>query len=227
MSTVQAKSVVLEILRKLELPDSHYWKVWDSVVNVYRSINLHHAHFPRIKKEVMDNNRIIYYPSDMVELIKCYVPYQGKLEELTPTNIVPTVSQQMGMVVRNVEDGEGEAIHVGHRGMKSKPQNPFGYYYDYKKERYIAFLVQDRSEVMLAYKTSGLTSDDTLIPVELKNALLWGVIYEEVLLSRNTMWRTQEVKRMYDDALALVRKPSVNMKALVEAWVGGATLNRY
>lgn len=227
MNTVEAKSVVIEILRKLQLPDSHYWRVWDSVVNVYREINLHHAHFPRIKKEVMDNNRMIYYPSDMVELISCYVPYQGKMEELTPTNIVPTVSQQMGVTIRDIEDGEGEAIHVGYRGMKAKPQNPFGYFYDYKKERYIVFLVEDRSEVMLAYKTSGLTSDDTLIPIELKNALMWGVIHEETLLSKTTQWRTSDVERKFEKALSMVRKPSVNMKALVEAWIGGATLNRY
>jgi hypothetical protein len=226
MSLIEAKSVVLEIMQHLDSPDSHYWKIWSKVVNVYRTLHLYHSHNVRLNKYVMDNNKIIYYPDDMLELVTCYIPYEGQMVRLTPKKIVPTISRFMGNDIRNEEDGEGEAIAVSTMGYKAKPHNIFGYYYDYKKERYIAFLTEERTEVILAYKTSGLTSDDTLIPEEFKNALIWGVVYQEVLLSKNTMWRTQEVKAMYDEEVRMLRKPTYDVNALLDVWLNGATLNR-
>ena len=223
---VEAKSVVLEIMQHLESPESHYWKIWSKVINVYRELHLHHTHNISLKKETMNNNSIIFYPDDMVELVRCYVPYEGELVALTPKKIVPTVSRQMGVDVLNIEDGEGEAIYISTKGYKAKPANPFGYYYDYKKERYIKFLVDSRREVILAYKTSGLSTDDTLIPIELKNALVWGVIYQEVLLSKTTMWRTQEVKALFDEYKGTIKKPTFDVNAFLDSWLNGATLNR-
>ena len=223
---VEAKSVVLEIMQHLESPDSHYWKIWSKVINVYRELHLHHTHNITMSKETMNSNFIVYYPDEMVELVRCYVPYEGVMTPLTPKKIVPTVSRQMGVDVLDLEDGEGEPISISTSGYKAKPANPFGYYYDYKKERYIKFLVESRSEVILAYKTTGLSTDDTLIPIELKNALVWGVIYQEVLLSKTTMWRTQEVKMLFEEYKASIKKPTFDVNAFLDAWLNGATLNR-
>jgi hypothetical protein len=226
MALISAKSVVLEIKDNLRAPEGDYWRIWNMLVNVYRDVNLYHTQEARLSKQTMDNNYIIYYPDDMVDLVSVYVPYEGKMVRLTPSNIVPTTSLQMGETVLNVEDGEGEAIRTSVSGYKAKPFNPFGYYYNYKKGRYIKFLVESRTEVILAYKTTGLTTDDTFIPVEYKNALIWGVIYQETLLGRNSMWRTQDVEKMYNNALMLIKRPKFDVEAFLDVWLNGATLNR-
>lgn len=226
MSLIEAKSVVLEVMQYMELPESSYWKVWSKLVNVYRDVNLHHSPVVKISKEVMNNNKVIFYPDDMIDLIDCYVPYNGEMAPLTPKKIIPTQSLTMGIEHRDIEDGEGEQIRVSGRGYSAKPSNPHGYYNDYKDGRYIVFLTENRSEVILAYKTSGLSADNTLIPAEYKNALLWGTIYQETLMSKTTQWRTQEVKQEYDNALSLIRKPKFNVNAFLDAWLNGATLHR-
>jgi hypothetical protein len=71
-----------------------------------------------------------------------------------------------------------------------------------------------------------LTTDDTFIPVEYKNALIWGVIYQETLLGRNSMWRTQDVEKMYNNALMLIKRPKFDVEAFLDVWLNGATLNR-
>lgn len=226
MSLVTAKSVVLDIMRKARMPEEEYFRTWGMVVDVYRDMHLNHVDSVKVSKAAMNNNRIIFYPSDMIELVGCYVPYHGEMVALSPKKLVPTYSRRLGANVLNLEDGEGEPVRVGGRGYKAEPHNEFGYYYNYTHERYIRFETDYRSEVMLAYKTSGLSEDDTLIPVQYKNALFWGVVQMDTLLSRNPQWRAQEVGRKYEDELSKLRMQHFDHHMLVEAWIRSATPTR-
>lgn len=225
-SLIEAKSIVLEVLDLAKLPEEEYSRVWRLLINVYRDMNLNHISNVKMSKQAMDSNHIVYYPDDMLELVKIYVPYRGRLEPLTETNIVPTVSLRMGRLENNLEDGEGEAIAVETRGMMAKPHNMMGYYYNYKYERYIKFLVESRTEVLLAYKTSGLSTDDTLIPAECKNAIIWNVIYEDTLLSKNPQWKTGEVRLKAENELVKLRRVSFDYDAFITAWIKPLTPTR-
>jgi hypothetical protein len=226
MSLIEAKGIVLEAIELAERPQSDYTRMWKLLVNEYRNLNLYHINNVRFRKVEMSNQKIIVYPDDMIKLLGCYVPYQGEIVKLSKKKLVPTTSLQSGVTIRDVEDGEGEAIKVDVLGKVAKPHNVFGYYYDYKRERYIVFMTESRTEVILAYQTNGLTAGDTLIPLEYKNALLYGMLYKDILLRKNTQWRTQEVKMLYDEEIRKLSIPEFNYEDFADAWIGTNTVTR-
>jgi len=223
---IEAKAIVLEAIELAQLPQSAYGRLWKMLVNEYRDLNLYAINNVKFSKVAMDNNKIIYYPDDMVKLIAVYVPYNGEMVKLTKRRLVPTTSLTNGVVNRNVEDGENEPVSIEIRGRGAVPHNPFGYYYDYKHERYLAFVTESRTEVVLGYQTSGMSSQDTLIPVECKNALLWGIIYKDTLMSKNPQWKTQDVYRLHQDELDKLRKIDFDYELFADSWLNPNQVTR-
>ena len=226
MSLIEAKGIVLEALEIAQLPQNDYTRMWKFLVNEYRDLNLFHINNVKFVKTEMDNQHIIYYPDDLIKLIAVYIPYNGEVVKLSKKNLVPTTSLQAGETIRDVEDGEGEAVLVDQVGKVAKPHNVFGYYYDYKRERYIVFLTESKTEVILAYQTNGLTANDTLIPLEYKNALLYGMLYKDALFRKNTQWRTSELKALHDEEKRKLSIVEFDYETFADAWMNPNTVTR-
>ena len=219
MSLVAAKGIVLEALELAQLPPSDYGRMWKFLVNEYRDLNLYHINNVRFKKEEMDNQYMIMYPEDCIRVVSVYVPYNGETVKLSRRKLVPTTSIQYGKTIRDPEDGENEALLIDKTGKVAVPHNEFGYYYDYKRERYMVFVTDARTEVILAYQTNGLTANDTTIPLEFKNALLYGILYKDALFRKNTQWRTGELKQLCDDEKRKLTTIDFDYETFADVWM--------
>lgn len=226
MSLIEAKGIVLEAIELAERPQNDYRRMWNLLVNEYRDLNMYHINNVRFKKEVMSNQKIITYPPDMLKLIAVYVPYNGEIVKLSRKGLVPTISTQYGKEIRDAEDGENEALLVDVDGYVAKPHNVFGYYYDYKRERYIVFVTDERTEVILAYNTNGLTSENTLIPLEYKNALLYGILHKDSLFRKNPQWRIGELKQLHDEEVRKLSMAEFDYEDFADVWINSNTVTR-
>jgi len=223
---IKANDLVNEALMLTRRPQSDYGLVFQHLVNGYRELNTHQAVGVKYEKKQMDGQRMVDYPEDLVELKYVFVPYHGQPQKLTRKPLVPTTSLMYGERRRNVEDGENEPISIQTRGNHALPHNVFGYYMQNDAERWIIFLTDSRSEVVLAYTTNGLSADNKYIPTAYKEVLLNYIIWRDAFFAKENMNYILEAKRTYTDSLRELEKPNVNYEDFVDAWVVNKTVGR-
>lgn len=223
---VRAKDLVNEALLLTRRPQSDYGLVFQHLVNGYRELNTHQAVGVKYSKETMDSQRMVDYPDDLVELRYVFIPYHGQPQKLTRTPLVPTTSLMYGERRRNVEDGENEPIPIQTRGSQAEPHNPFGYYMQDDANRWIIFLTDSRTEVVLAYTTSGLSSEDRYIPAAYKEVLINYIVWRDAFLGKESISYVQQAERIYNDSLRRIEKPNVNYDDFVNVWVVSKTVGR-
>lgn len=223
---VEAKSIVLEAMMLMGKPQSDFPMVFQHLVNGYRELRMYHISNVTYKKTSMDSQRIVEYPDDMVRLLGVYVPYHGEIVRLTQRPLVPTTSLQYGKRVRDVEDGEGEGVAQTTVGSNARSANVFGYYMDDKENRIILCLTEARTEVVVAYVSSGLTPNDTLISVEYKEALVNYIMWRDALMRKDNMNYVAMLDKVYNEGLRMLEKPVISYEDMASVWITGKTVDR-
>lgn len=221
---VEVKSMVVETLMLTGRPQSDFPIIFQHFVNGYRELRKYHISNVTYRKMPMDGQKMLDYPDDMVRLLGVYIPYHGEIVKLTQKPLVPTTSMIYGQKVRNVEDGEGEALSVSKNPGES--QNAFGYYMDDKDNRVLIFLTEARTEVVVAYISSGLSAESSLISVEYKEALTNYVMWRDALMRKDNMNYVQILKKVYDDSVRMLEKPTISYEDMASVWIVGKTVNR-
>lgn len=164
------------ILMKSRLPEAEAVIIDQLTRDGYRELNIHVLSEGRVVTlETMDSNLIISFPDDLIELKDVYVPKDNLIWSLTRNTAIPMITQTVDEVTTIPEDwGEGGDIPAGEgiwfqtRGGR----NNKGYYTVDTANRRILFRNVDRSEVMLDYISTGISSTAvTYVPISAKMAL--------------------------------------------------------
>jgi hypothetical protein len=115
----------------------------------------------------MSDNFTIDFPDDYIDYVVIGVPYGGRMWSFTKDEgIITTRSEECGDITLDANRGEGQ-----NRGepVKDAYGMPGGlnetYFVDDKKNRRFVFRGKQQSEVLLIYKTTGISlTGETLIP---------------------------------------------------------------
>jgi hypothetical protein len=136
-------------------------------------------------KEVPDDINRIDFPQDMEEFIGIGVPRNGKLWFLTEEDkIIATYSTEDEAQVLDADDGEGVNLATAqYETFRSTGGiNIHGYFKIDWTARQIIINANERGEFVLAYVTSGISTDGiTYVPTRAANALIAWILWKDAL----------------------------------------------
>jgi hypothetical protein len=184
-------------------------------MDAYRHLRLFSLNEPVYVKLTPDALNRVSLPTDYIGFVNIYVPVGGKLVSLTRDDqIVPTLSGLTGAETLDSTDGEGVSIadepYAGY--MTVGGYNVDGYYTLDEERRKIILVDLSRTEVVLAYISTGVSSTDTFIPMEAVPAMEAHMIWNDKLyqgkLNEAKFW--EDVFDRRADELAALKSPTLD-----------------
>lgn len=208
---ITIKQMVQEILYETDKDDSYYKKFMHHVLNGVREMNKFHYDNIKTVKVTCNSIGVIDFPSDYIQFIGLSMNFGGLLYNLTRQElIVPTTTDVDGDETLDSDIGEGVDLDTGwnysYATMGGK--NDYYYYIDERNYRIIVRSIPTR-ELFLQYISSGIDLDDgnaTTIPVKIKEALKWYVLYKNALASDKEDKKIVQIyKQEYYEELSKLR----------------------
>jgi hypothetical protein len=153
--------------------DKHFY-LTQLCLDACREIHMFHTEKHKIVKvNVNTDTNTVDWPDDYLGLVRLAVPIGGRLWPLTREDeMVPTTTLVNGQETLDKTAGEGVLMDQGqsfgyatHGG-----KNKYYYTYDEDNRRFIINGVNPRN-VVLAYTSSGIEDENTLIPIRFKNPI--------------------------------------------------------
>jgi hypothetical protein len=169
-SQITLDKIVNQLLLFSELPKNKFVAFKQLAIRGYRELNI-----TTLQEGVyytwntLDSNYIVALDDEVVKVIDVFVPVNGEMWSLTRQDtIVPTTTLSNGSTTLDPDRGEGDDIYpVEGLGFASSGGiNYEGYYtYDNQNRRLIFRNVQQLTEVLVMYTTSGVSlTEETYIP---------------------------------------------------------------
>jgi hypothetical protein len=155
----------------------------------------------QVVKLNMNANLIVDLPDDYLNFLALAIPLKGKYWTLTRDDgIITTTTEQNGAEVLDSSYGEGVDINAqGFTSYSSTLSNLEGYYTLDERQRRIVFRNVDRSEVFLAYNSSGLRTDtEALVPVIAKRTIEDYMEYMITSYRNGSETKIERLRRRYD-----------------------------
>lgn len=179
---VTIKSIVEEAIWLARKDQNEYNRFFQYAINGFRRLNTFNIDNVKTEKLVMDSNHIIAMPSDLIKLIDVSVPIKGKKVSLSSEpRMVNTTTIAYGLETRDESDGENVRIAKDVTGFNAEPANVYGSYFVDMRNRRLIFNTDYRSEVIVDYTTSGISNENDLVPVYVKDALVAYMRLEDAL----------------------------------------------
>ena len=166
------KDVVNRILFRTGKDSGDYVYVYEEVISAIREINmLYSTQFKVTKIGVDINTKTIPVPSDYLGLVYLGFPEGGRIHILTKDDeLVTTTTMINGQETLTTSQGEG--VPIGHgqtRGYGATGgKNKYYYTYDAINGRFfINGTNLQFANIVLAYRSSGVSDENTVIPIKL------------------------------------------------------------
>lgn len=182
--------VVTNFIRKSKAPRSEYSRFIEFAIWGYMDIRQDGSdEGVKFKKVVPDSINRISFPSDLQDFVGLFVPVNGELVPLDQKDtIIQTTSEVAGVEILDSVDGEGVDVLSAQLPSLSSSGgvNIDGYYTVEWDKRRILINSTTRSELILGYITSGVsTSGETYIPNKLAPFIESYIAYQDVCYQRN------------------------------------------
>ena len=224
-SVVTLKDLVNTILFNTGRDQSDYFHIYNYVISAIREINMLHASdFKVVKLTVNQNTFTIDWPDDYLGLVYLGIPVGGKIHTLTRKDeLITTTTWVNGQETLTTEQDEGVRADFGQRsGYGATGGKNIAYYTSDKKNRrfFINGLRLQFAEVILGYKTSGVSDENTLIPVTYLMAIQQWVEWRiaQRADSRN-LKEADYFKKEYEQEISLLKAfESPTMDELYDAY---------
>ena len=206
--------VIKKILRqgKKFLPDLTYDLVNEGLVDAYRMLRLTTiSSGTKVSKHTPSDINTIDMPSDCEKVLFVAVPVSGELSFLSRRDtIITTTTQSGGVETLDSDDGEGVSVLDDMWGAYSVRggSNNDGYYTVEHDNRRIKVNSNSRTEVLLGYVTSGISStEDIEIPNKYIDVLTATILYKESCYDPTLPMNTKAyIKQMYHEARYEIKK---------------------
>ena len=181
---VTLKSIVQSALWQGKRDKGNYFRFFELAVDGLRELRLHHVkEGVKLTKVTPGLLNEVDFPEDMIDFIAIGVPVDGKFVSFTRDNDIILTTTLDGLIETQDED-VGEGVNVSDKisyGLNARGGvNLDGYYnIDYQNRR-ILLNSTTRTDVVLAYSSSGVSvSGETYVPVKYKGALLAWIIWQD------------------------------------------------
>jgi hypothetical protein len=153
--------------------DKHFY-LTQLCLDACREIHMLHTDKHKIVKIFVNTDtNTVDWPDDYLGIIELAIPIEGRLWALTRDDeMIPTTTLVNGQETQDPLQGEGvimsqhQDFGYGTHGGKNK----YYYTYDENNRRFIVSGVNP-TWVFLAYTSSGVEDENTLIPIKFKNAI--------------------------------------------------------
>jgi hypothetical protein len=185
---ITIKNMVKEILFETDRDDRYYKKYMHHVINGVRELNKFHYDNVKTTKVTCNSIGVIDMPSDFVKEVNLAYNYQGVMISLTRRDdMVRTTTTVDDVETLDLDAGEGVNLDTGENYSYATVGGKNDYYYTVD-ERNTRFIVRNSPTrtLFLQYISSGIDltlGNSTLIPVRIKEALKFYVLYKDALVS--------------------------------------------
>lgn len=185
---ITIKNMVKEILLETGRDEGYEKICMHHVINGVRELNKFHYDNVKTSKVTCNSIGIIDLPSDFVKEVALSYNYQGVMVSLTRRDdMVRTTTLSSGAETLDSDAGEGTNLDTGGNYSYATVGGKNDYYYtiDERNTRIIVRNSPTRT-LFLQYISSGIDLDlgnSTLIPVRIKEALKFYVLYKDALVS--------------------------------------------
>lgn len=172
VSTLSA--LVKNVLYRNGLNQNQYFYVFQSVIDAIREIHMFHTNKCKVVKVIVNTDtNTIDWPDDYLGMVYLAIPVNGQLWTLTrDNNIVPTTTLVNGQETLTSEQGEGVQSQRGQSyGYGTTGGRNVLYYTEDQNNRRFFINGANPLNVILAYQSSGVMDEDTLIPLKYRNAI--------------------------------------------------------
>jgi hypothetical protein len=187
------KHIVQKALWLAKREPNEYFRFHELACDGLRELRLHHVHEGlKFAKLTQSSIGTVDFPEDFLDFRGIAVPVAGKLVWLTRNNdIVMTTTMVGAQETQDSDDEEGvDILDSATAGFYARGGvNLDGYYnIDYQNRRIFLNSVT-RTEVVLAYLTSGAEiSEETYVPTKYEQILIAWIVW------RDTMYDEQRIK---------------------------------
>jgi hypothetical protein len=182
-----------------------YLYIYQYVLDAIRDIHMFYTNKCKVSKVYVNTDtNTIDWPDDYLGLVYLGIPVGGKLWVLTrDNNIITTTTLVNGQETLTPIQGEGiNYSHGQEYGLGTTGgRNKFYYTEDQNNRRFFINGVNPLN-VILAYQSSGVEDEDTLIPVKYKNAINYYARWQLYLRDDSGDFkRAQLFADMYDQEI--------------------------
>jgi hypothetical protein len=187
---ITIKNMVKEILLETGRDEGYYHLYMHHVINGVRELNTLYTDSIKTVKVTANSLGVINLPSDFIQEVQLSINYGGTLHPLTRRDdIISTTTLVNGEETLDQDIGEGIALNTGgDYGYKTTGgKNIYYYTLDKRKNRIIVRDIPTRT-LFLQYVSSGISVDEgnsTFIPVIMKKALKFYVMFQDCLMNDN------------------------------------------
>lgn len=200
------KHIVQKALWFAKREPSDYFRFYELACDGFRELRLHHVHEGlQFVKLTQSSIGTVSFPEDFIEFRGIGVPVNGKLVWLTRDNdIVMTTTTVDGQETQDSDDEEGvDILDSATSGFYARGGvNVDGYYnIDYQNRRIFLNSVS-RTEVVLAYITSGVEiAEETYVPTKYERVLIAWIIWNDAMYDDMRVKMADYYQRRYTEEL--------------------------
>jgi len=205
---ITLRNIVKKALRKAKRPPSDYVGFFENAYEGYRELRLHHVQEGvKFYKATPDSINCVDFPEDMIDFVGIGVHVDGKLVWLTRNDdIVITTTLVGALETQDLDAGEGVDILDTTNYLYTKGGiNLDGYYKIDWENRRIVLNSVTRTEVILAYTSSGVNvTGETYVPVKYELALVAWIIWQDSCYDDKRLPMAQYYEQQYKNQLVML-----------------------
>lgn len=203
------KHIVQKALWYAKREPNEYYRFHELALDGLRELRLHHVHEGlKFAKLTQSSIGTVDFPEDMIEFRGIAVPVAGKLVWLTRNNdIVMTTTMVLSQETQDSDDEEGvDILDSATSGFYARGGvNLDGYYnIDYQNRRIFLNSVT-RTEVVLAYITSGVeVSEETYVPTKYEQVLIAWIVWRDSMYDESRIRVAEYYKQRYTEEVIML-----------------------
>jgi len=196
------RGIVKRALWQGRRPPEDKMRFLEWAIDGYRKLGLHtiKENIKFVKKTPNDIN-VITFPNDCEQYIDLYVPVGGELWSLTRNQKIITTTTQEEAESQDSDDGEGvDIVDAQLEGFAARGgTNIHGYYNVREDQRRIYCNKLSRTEVILAYVSTGVndTEDQFYIPKKYIPAITAYIMWQDIMYIPGQELRAREYERTF------------------------------
>ena len=201
------RQIVDELILKKKVDRNEHFYLYSKIsVSVIRELMLYHMNSNIYVKVTMDSLNRIILPTDCLNVIGVYTFLNGKMTSLTREDRLITTTT--GTPPSDTQDSaQGEGVKIGMPLVFGYAQhgamNVDGFYKMDETARVIWINANTRTELILGYVSSGISSLDTFIPIVAQDAIEMGILSRLAIYNEPKM--ASFYKEQYDEKVGLLR----------------------
>ena len=206
---VSLKALVQSALWQAKRPPSDYRRFFEFAYRGYRELRLHHVQEGvKFVKATPSTINTINFPEDMVDFVGIGVPVSGKVIWLTRDDDIVITTTLVGALETQDSDAEEgvDILDAAATNLYTKGGiNLDGYYKIDWENRRIMLNSVTRTEVILAYRSSGVSvTGETYIPVKFENVLIAWIMWQDCRFDNLKVQINEYFHQQYKDELVML-----------------------